>query len=149
MKKLNLGGADGGGPVVESVDSPEKLNESPSKSKPKFSIPVKGLGGLNMGGGPPMGSLEIEKKFSGNLMLSSRSRDLDLLLSARSLKKKVVKVEPPRPPSPECKVIKKMEEDMEVFTSDMSLLPDQGMVDKKNLESSGITKEQAMNSIYK
>jgi hypothetical protein len=96
-----------------------------------------------------MGSLEPEKKFSGNLMLSSRSKDLDLLLSARDYKKKMKVMEPPRPPSPECKVVMKMEEDMEVFTSDMTLLPDQGNVDKKNLESSGITKETAMNQIYK
>ena len=57
-------------------------------------------------------------------MLSARSIELDLMLSSRDYKKKLKEMEPPRPPSPECKVIMKMEEDMEVFTSDMTLLPD-------------------------
>lgn len=73
-----------------------------------------------------------DKKFTGNLMLSSRSRDLEYILSARDLKKKAKEAEQPRPPSPECKVIMKMEDDMEVFTSDMTVLPDQGNLDKKN-----------------
>lgn len=37
-----------------------------------------------------------------------------------------------KPPSPERKVIKKTEEDMEVFVSDMTEQPDQGNLDRKN-----------------
>ena len=89
-----------------------------------------------------------EGKFKGNLLMSSTSRDLDLMLSARDYRKKPKEVEKPREPSPECKIIMKMEEDMEVFTSDMTLLPDQGNVDKKNQESATVTKDAALNGIY-
>lgn len=71
----------------------------------------------------------------------SSARDLELLLSAREMQKKAKKKEEKRPPSPECRVHINTVEDMEVFTSDMTVLPDQGDVEKKNEVSSEVIKE--------
>ena len=51
-------------------------------------------------------------------------------------------------PSPERKVIKKTEEDMEVFVSDMTAQPDQGDLDKKNQQSSQQARDQVLKGIY-
>ena len=51
-------------------------------------------------------------------------------------------------PSPERKVIKKTEEDMEVFISDMTEQPDQGDLDRKNEQSAQVAREGVLKGIY-
>ena len=70
------------------------------------------------------------------------------MLSAREIQRKAKKKEEKRAPSPECRVNIKTVEDMEVFTSDMTVLPDQGDVDKKNEATSEVIREQALKEIY-
>jgi predicted oxidoreductase len=51
-------------------------------------------------------------------------------------------------PSPDRKVIKKEEDDMEVFVSDMNDLPDQGNLDIKNTQSSQKARDRVLKGIY-
>ena len=51
-------------------------------------------------------------------------------------------------PSPPRNVIKKEEDDVDVFVSDMTEQPDQGDLDRKNAQSSQHAKDRVLKGIY-
>lgn len=106
------------GPSLALGDAASSMiSQSPMNARdPKLSTTFKqrmGMGGI----ATPLGSDMSMRKFdfSG--------------YDPKAMRKK-------KAPSPERKVIKKEEDDMEVFVSDMTEQPDQGDLDRKNVQSS-------------
>jgi len=159
-----------------------------SSTKPKFSLPIKGLGGSGLDGnemslskrlkaagvtpsaaaGPSLALGDAASSMISQSPMNARDPKLSTTFKQRmgmggiatplgsdmSMRKFDFSGYDPKAmrkkkaPSPDRKVIKKEEDDMEVFVSDMNDLPDQGNLDRKNTQSSQKARDRVLKGIY-